>query len=107
MCSFKGISVICVSLVHWPLTFSGVVCILSLQGRQEQCPFTTRLRGLKLEHFRRKRNDLHEVSFAQFARNRAKDTCASWIITSGNNHGSVLVKTDMRTIRPRILLCHA
>src|SRR5436309_16036501 len=36
------------SLVHWPLTFSGLVCILSLQGRQEQCPFTTRLRGLKL-----------------------------------------------------------
>ncbi len=36
------------SLVHLHLTFSGVVCILSLQGRQEQCPFTTRLRGLKL-----------------------------------------------------------
>src|SRR2546429_1975226 len=36
------------SLVHLPLTFSGLVCILSLQGRQEQCPFTTRLRGLKL-----------------------------------------------------------
>jgi len=35
-------------LMHLPLTFSGVVCILSLQGRQEQCPFTTRLRGLKL-----------------------------------------------------------
>src|SRR5438874_655919 len=36
------------SLLHLPLTFSGVVCILSLQGRQEQCPFTTRLRVLKL-----------------------------------------------------------
>src|SRR5438105_11224229 len=60
-----------------------------------------------LKHFRRKRNNLHEVSFAQFAGNRAKDTCASWVITGGNNHGSILVKTDMRTIRPRILLCHA
>ena len=36
-------------LVHLPLTFSGLVCILSLKGRQEQCPFTTRLRGLKLD----------------------------------------------------------
>src|SRR2546425_9025328 len=42
----------CYSLVHWPLTFSGVVCILSLKGRQEQCPFTTRLRGLKLDRAR-------------------------------------------------------
>jgi len=37
-----------ITLMHLPLTFSGLVCILSLQGRQEQCPFTTRLRGLKL-----------------------------------------------------------
>src|SRR5438067_937337 len=36
------------SLVHLHLTFSGVVCILSLQGWQEHCPFTTRLRVLKL-----------------------------------------------------------
>src|SRR5437588_8815574 len=35
------------SLVHLHLTFSGVVCILSLQGRQEQCSFSTRLRVLK------------------------------------------------------------
>jgi hypothetical protein len=35
-------------LVHLHLTFAGVVCILSLKGRQEHCPFTTRLRGLKL-----------------------------------------------------------
>jgi len=34
--------------VHLHLTVSGVVCILSLQGRQEQCSFTTRLRVLKL-----------------------------------------------------------
>src|SRR5207253_2705277 len=39
------------SLVHLHLIFSGVVCILSLQGRQEQCPFTTRLRGLKISPF--------------------------------------------------------
>src|SRR2546421_3060421 len=37
-----------ITLMHLPLTFSGLVCILSLQGRQEQCPFTTRLRGLNL-----------------------------------------------------------
>src|SRR5438270_7836588 len=36
------------SLVHLHLTFSGLVCILSLKGWQEQCPFTTRLRVLKL-----------------------------------------------------------
>ena len=38
------------TLMHWHLTFAGVVCILSLQGRQEQCPFTTRLRVLKLNY---------------------------------------------------------
>src|SRR5881392_3347780 len=36
------------SLVHLHLTFSGLVCILALRGRQEPCPFTTRLRVLKL-----------------------------------------------------------
>ena len=36
--------------MHLHLTFSGLMCILSLQGRQEHCPFTTRLRVLKLEH---------------------------------------------------------
>ena len=35
-------------LVHLHLTFSSVVGILSLKGRQEHCPFTTRLRVLKL-----------------------------------------------------------
>src|SRR2546428_11174573 len=35
--------------VHLHLTFSGLVCILSLKGRQEQCPSTTRLRVLKLD----------------------------------------------------------
>ena len=28
-------------LLHLHLTFSGLMCILSLQGRPEQCPFTT------------------------------------------------------------------
>src|SRR5439155_25990158 len=37
--------------MHLHLTFSGWVCILSLQGRQEHCPFTTRLRVLKLRSF--------------------------------------------------------
>src|SRR2546425_7278002 len=41
-------ALILASLVHLHLTFSGLVCILSLRGWQEQCPFTTRLRGLKL-----------------------------------------------------------
>src|SRR5437588_4139305 len=36
------------ALVHLHLIFSGLVCRLSLQGRQELCPFTTRLRVLKL-----------------------------------------------------------
>ncbi len=35
-------------LVHLHLTFSGLVCLLALRGRQEPCPFTTRLRVLKL-----------------------------------------------------------
>src|SRR5438270_11370211 len=39
---------IMLSLVHLHVTFSGLVCILSLQRRQEQCPFTTHLRVLKL-----------------------------------------------------------
>jgi len=38
-----------VSLVHLHLTVSGLVCILSLGGRQEQGPFPARLRVLKLE----------------------------------------------------------
>src|SRR5947209_14025735 len=38
--------------MHFHLTFSGVVCILPLQGRQEHCPFTTRLRVLKLNYRR-------------------------------------------------------
>src|SRR2546422_9957272 len=33
---------------HLPLTFEGLMCILSLRGRQEHCSFTTRLRVLKL-----------------------------------------------------------
>src|SRR3984893_5990933 len=36
--------------MHLHLTFSGLVCILSLQGRQEQGHYTTRLRVLKLIH---------------------------------------------------------
>jgi hypothetical protein len=36
------------SLMHLPLTFEGLMCLLSLRGRQEHCPFTTRLRVLKL-----------------------------------------------------------
>jgi hypothetical protein len=35
------------SIPHLHLTFSGLVCILPLWRRQEQCPFTARLRGLK------------------------------------------------------------
>src|SRR5437763_4074947 len=37
------------SLMHLHLTFSGLVCRLALWGQQEPCPFTTRLRVLKLE----------------------------------------------------------
>jgi hypothetical protein len=36
------------SFMHLHLTFSGLVCILALWGQQEPCPFTTRLRVLKL-----------------------------------------------------------
>jgi hypothetical protein len=36
------------ALMHLHLTFSGLMCILSLKGRQEHCPFSTRLRVLKL-----------------------------------------------------------
>ena len=36
------------SLVHLHLTFSSLVCLLALWGQQEPCPFTTRLRVLKL-----------------------------------------------------------
>src|SRR6266446_688248 len=36
------------SSLHLRLTFSGLVCILSLWGRQEQWPFSTRSRVLKL-----------------------------------------------------------
>src|SRR5438128_1533370 len=35
-------------LVRLHLTFEGLMCLLSLWGRQEHCPFTTRLRVLKL-----------------------------------------------------------
>src|SRR2546421_6165065 len=36
------------SIVHLHLTFEGLMYILSLRGRQEHCPFTTRLRVLKI-----------------------------------------------------------
>jgi len=39
------------ALVHLHLTFEGLMCLLSLRGRQEHCPFTTRLRVLKLVIF--------------------------------------------------------
>ncbi len=35
-------------LLHLHLTFSGLMCILPLKGPHEHCPFTTRLRVLKL-----------------------------------------------------------
>src|SRR2546429_9360433 len=35
-------------LIHLHLTFAGLVCILSLKGRQDHYLFTTRLRVLKL-----------------------------------------------------------
>src|SRR2546421_9084176 len=50
------------SLVHLHLIFSGLVCILSLQGRQEHCPFTTRLRVLKLA--RNERSPARSASFS-------------------------------------------
>src|SRR5436309_316277 len=40
------------SLMHLHLTFSGLVCRLALWGQQEPCPFTTRLRVLKLRQAR-------------------------------------------------------
>src|SRR5438132_4220057 len=47
MCSLAW-PIVSLPLVHLHLTFSSLVCILSLKGRQEHCPFTTRLRVLKL-----------------------------------------------------------
>ena len=40
------------TLVHLRLTISGLMCILSLEERQGQGPFTPRLRGLKLDRLR-------------------------------------------------------
>src|SRR6266567_872183 len=40
------------SLMHLHLTFSGLVCLLALWEQQESCPFTTRLRVLKLRQAR-------------------------------------------------------
>src|SRR5437016_641331 len=48
-----------------------------------------------LEHFRRKRNNLHKIPFAQFSGHWTEDTCASWVVTCGNDDGCIFVKANM------------
>src|SRR5260370_35984992 len=59
-----------------------------------------------LQHFGCQRNDLHKITFTQFASHRAKDTCAARVIAGGDDYGSILVKANVRAIRARIFLCH-
>src|ERR1700742_263554 len=46
------------------------------------------------EHFRRERNNLHELHVAQLARHRSKNTRADRIELVGKRHGDVGVEAD-------------
>src|SRR5579884_293345 len=63
-------------------------------------------RNESLDHFRSKRNESHKVFLAQLAGDRAKDTCATWVIARCKNNGGVFVETDMRAIGAHILFRH-
>src|SRR5579883_1483685 len=56
------------------------------------------------QHFRCQRNDLHEIALAQLASDGTKDTGSARIISGGDDHRGVLVETNVRAIRARILL---
>src|SRR5438445_5646190 len=52
----------------------------------------------KSEHFRRERDDLHEAFAAQLARDRPEDARADRLELVVQQHGSVAVEADQRTI---------
>src|SRR5690606_873812 len=56
------------------------------------------------EHLRGQRDDLHELLVAQLAADRAEDAGATRIVVRLDEHGGVLVETDVGTIRTTALL---
>src|SRR5438105_1413515 len=93
------------SLMHLPLTFAGVVCILSLQGPQEQCPFTTRLRVLKLTKIkscsvllkeRHHSNKLHTYPFRKGVR-----TILAWAPGRGQAIAPTMLRADRHIVHSR------
>src|SRR5947209_8267881 len=86
-------------LVRWRGFFSFcLVAILSLlrlslsHFSHDKLQRRTTNKMSALQHFGRERNDLHKVSFAQFAGHRSEDTSATRVIASRDNDGGVLVK---------------
>src|SRR5579883_145210 len=59
------------------------------------------------QHFGCQRNDLHEIALTQLASDGTKDTGSARIIPGGDDHRSVLVETNVRAVRARILLGNA
>src|SRR5258706_3001401 len=62
---------------------------------------------VRLEHFRRQRNDLHELLAAQLARHRPEDAGADRLALLGDQHRRVAVEADRAAVGPADLLGRA
>src|SRR5215470_7369438 len=58
----------------------------------------------RLQHFRRQRDDLHEVLAAQLARDRPEDARPDRLALLGDEHGRIAVEADRGAVRPPDLL---
>src|SRR6185295_6055712 len=58
----------------------------------------------RLQHFRRQRDDLHEVLAAQLARHRPEDAGPDRLALLGDQHRRIAVEADRGTVRPPDLL---
>src|SRR5215813_9952925 len=61
----------------------------------------------RLQHFRRQRDDLHEVLAAQLARDRAEDAGPDRLALFGDQHRGIAIEADRRAVRPADLLGRA
>src|SRR5215211_6824186 len=57
------------------------------------------------QHLRGERDDLHEATFAELARDRAEDARAARVLRVGRqDHDRVVVEADVRAVGPAALL---
>src|SRR3954451_20639594 len=61
--------------------------------------------AMALKHLRSQRDDLHEVAVAQLARHRPEDAGAARVVGGVDDHGGVLVESDVGAVlAPNLLL---